>query len=421
MAEHEGVLAGRPANRQDALVVATDEMSSARSRLADMDAAAARSAATLHDLGSLAGLSRHGRDQRRVLQDRLEGDMRRAAAARARYEEIAYRVGGLRDEQDAFEGFETAKAGGEPTWSAACTGSITTGPRGRRLRGRRRPARLRDRPAPPRPQHPGRRRRAADAGIPDDRTDQWQQTRQQLPETVRQRRQAEELLADSRARLEDAGRRRWGRHDYQGVADAQAQVDAGERWVEQAVIAERELRERLGALAEHQERRKTHIADISVRRKELDTTVAQIDADLDRTRPNRVAALADDPPEHLVSWIGPAPDTPAGRAVWCHHALDIEADLDRNDGRIPSWSGRSPRTDRARHQIVIADRVLEASSDRAGPGEWAELAQQAGVILDQVRRVERNRATRQRTPGQWQQPQPWIDHAAERPQPGITR
>ena len=103
IAEHEGVLGGRPANRQDALAVATDEMSSARSRLGDLDAAAARSADTLDDLGSLAGLSRHGRDHRRLLQDRLEGDMRRAAAARARYEEIAYGVGWLRDEQDAYE------------------------------------------------------------------------------------------------------------------------------------------------------------------------------------------------------------------------------------------------------------------------------------------------------------------------------
>jgi hypothetical protein len=108
--------------------------------------------------------------------------------------------------------------------------------------------------------------------------------------------------------------------------------------------------------------------------------------------------------------------------VWCHHALDIEAALDRNDGRTPAWRGWSQQTDRARHEIAVAGRVLEASSDEADPTEWAELAQQAAVILDQVRRVERNLAARQRTAGQGQQAHPTasIDPAAERLQPGIS-
>jgi hypothetical protein len=106
--------------------------------------------------------------------------------------------------------------------------------------------------------------------------------------------------------------------------------------------------------------------------------------------------------------------------VWCHHALDIEAAVDRNDGRSPPWTGWSPQTDLARHQIAIADRVLQASSDRPGPTEWAELAQQAGTVLDQVRRAERDRAASQRAPGQWQLAQPRVDLSAERPLPGIS-
>jgi hypothetical protein len=108
--------------------------------------------------------------------------------------------------------------------------------------------------------------------------------------------------------------------------------------------------------------------------------------------------------------------------VWCHHALDIEAVIDRNDGRCPAWGGWSPQTDRARHQIAVADRLLEVSSDRAGPTDWAELAQRAGIALDQVRRAERNRAAKERTTGQWEQPHrtPWIDPAAERRERGIS-
>jgi hypothetical protein len=44
----------------------------------------------------LAGVSRHGREQRQLLHDRLEGDRRRAAAARERYEGTADRVERLR-------------------------------------------------------------------------------------------------------------------------------------------------------------------------------------------------------------------------------------------------------------------------------------------------------------------------------------
>jgi hypothetical protein len=106
--------------------------------------------------------------------------------------------------------------------------------------------------------------------------------------------------------------------------------------------------------------------------------------------------------------------------VWCHHALDIEAALDRNDGASPPWTGWSPQTDLARRQIAIADRVLQASNDCPGPTEWAELAEQAGTVFDQVRRAERDRAASQRTPGQWQLSQPRVALAAERPLPGMS-
>ena len=70
------------------------------------------------------------------------------------------------------------------------------------------------------------------------------------------------LLADSQAGAQDAARRR-GRHDHAAVADAQAQVGAAERRVEEAIIAERDLRERLATLAEHQQRRQEVIADLA--------------------------------------------------------------------------------------------------------------------------------------------------------------
>ena len=92
-----------------------------------------------------------------------------------------------------------------------------------------------------------------------------------------------------------------------------------------ALAAERDLRDRLASLSHHQEQRRQAIADHAPRRKELETTLAQVDAALEHTRPERVHALAEDPPPYLVRLLGPAPSSPAGQAVWCHHALRIEA------------------------------------------------------------------------------------------------
>ena len=423
IAEHERILSGRPGDRQDALAAARTELSSARRRMAGLDDAAASRAAELDALGALAGLSRGGRDQRRRLQEQLERDTERAAAARDRHEQIAARVRQLQREQDAYERFEKAEGWRREDLSrlchqldhhwaqvvAACVGADDPLAYGiDKLRHARTTI--------------DGDRRAVDAGIPDDRADQWQQARRQLPQVIWQRHQAEKELADRQVHLDDASRRRWGRQDHQAIADAQAQVATAERRSQHAATAERELRECLAGIAEHQQRRQQHIADISVQRKELDTTVAQVDAALDRTRPDRVAALVQDPPQHLVSRIGPAPDTPAGRAVWCHHALDIEALLDQDDGRSPTWTGWSPQTGRARHQIAVADRALEASTGLPQPAEWAELAERAGAVLDQVRRGQRNQTAAQRSAGRLLEPfpTPWIDPAAQRPEPGIS-
>ncbi|MGP8208551.1 MAG: hypothetical protein ACLQVK_21295, partial [Acidimicrobiales bacterium] len=109
MAEHERALSARPPDRQRVLTSAVDEMRSALAWLEKMDAVAAHRARQLDELGRLAGLSRQGRDQRRFLGDRCETDRERAAAARERYEEVAGRVGRLRQEQRAYERFGVAE------------------------------------------------------------------------------------------------------------------------------------------------------------------------------------------------------------------------------------------------------------------------------------------------------------------------
>jgi hypothetical protein len=423
IAEHHRVLSGRPADRTEALAAASKELRAARRALAEADAAAARSARQLGDLGRLAGVRRDGRDRRELLQQRAEGEARRAGAERERHDALATRVEALGREQEAHGSFEQAEGWRRDDlarlhdqldhhWAAvvvACVGADDPLAYGTDELRHARATLVAD-------------RRAAEAAVPEDRAEEAQQALRQLRQAVGDRQDAEAALADSRARLEDAARWRWGRHDRQALADAQARVATGERQVEEAAQAERDLRERLAALAEHQQRRLQQIADIAPHIKELGAGLAQVDAALDRTRPDRVAALADDPPDHLVDRIGLPPESAPGRAVWCHHALGIEAALDRNDGRSPAWTGWSPRTDQARRQIAVAGRVLRASSDRVGPGEWAELAQRAGAILDQARRSRHHDAGRQRMSGLWQQAQPalWVAPVAGAPESGIS-
>ena len=239
IAEHERALSARPPDRQDALAAAIDEMRSASAWLENMDAAAAHSARQLDQLGRLAGLSRHGRDQRQFLHDRLEGDRGRAAAARERYEETADRVERLRQEQDAYERFETAEGWRRADlvsldhqldrhWAAVVAACVVADDPLAYGTDKLRHARSTlDADV-----------RALDAAVPEDRADQWQQARRQLAEVVSQHHQAEELVAQSRARLQDAGRRRWGRHDHQAVVDAQAQLAAAEDRAQQATSAE---------------------------------------------------------------------------------------------------------------------------------------------------------------------------------------
>jgi hypothetical protein len=71
--------------------------------------------------------------------------------------------------------------------------------------------------------------------------------------------------------------------------------------------------------------------------------------------------------------------------------------LDRNDGVSQPQTGWSQETVRARQEIAVADRLLEAKSGAINPTEWAELALQAGTIREQALRDLRVRTAHQET------------------------
>jgi conjugative relaxase-like TrwC/TraI family protein len=409
--EHERVLAGRPADSQKALAAAAGEAERAQARLSNMDAIAGHTARRLDQLGALAGLSRRRRDQRRILEHKLAGDTENATAARHIYTDAAERVAQLRRGQDALERFEAVQGWRRDELIRLCdqldhhwADVVTSCVRADdplafgidKLRNARITA-VSD-------------LYQLDASIPSDRITEWEQNRGQLADILRARHDAERQLAERQTALQQAGRRHWGRRDHEAIAAAQALVDVARQRTEQANAAEQNLRERLDAITHYQDQRRQAITDSAPARGALETSLMQLDGALDHTRPDRVRALADQPESDLVERLGPAPSSLAGRAVWCHHAVAIEAVLDRNDSATLA-STHSQHTARARQDIALADRCFDTSIDSSDPTEWAKLAQQAATLRDELHRNIRLQAAVDRRVAQTQQAQrhPGVD------------
>jgi hypothetical protein len=107
--------------------------------------------------------------------------------------------------------------------------------------------------------------------------------------------------------------------------------------------------------------------------------------------------------------------------VWCHHALRIESVFDHNDG-TPIGTGSSRSNQRARQEITIADRLLEASNHVSDPAEWATLSDQATGLREAAHRhLAAQRAQNQRMSPFPQTPcNPGIDNSPERRGPELS-
>jgi hypothetical protein len=127
--------------------------------------------------------------------------------------------------------------------------------------------------------------------------------------------------------------------------------------------------------------------------KPLKATLSQFDGALDHTRADRARALAQDALPHLAERLGSVPSSSAGRAVWCHYALGIGAVLDRSDGSGALPPGHNAVMAGARQHVVIADRLLQASSGPNDPAGWAEIAGHAAALCNEALRIMRARTT----------------------------
>ena len=383
IAEHEQVLAGRPADPGEELAAAIEQLRPAQSWLEAMETLAAGAARQLDDLGALSGLSRRGREQRRHLEERLAADRQQAAAARQARDDIASRVQALQRDQIAFDRFEKTEGWRQEDlvrlrdrlddhWAqtvGACVRADDPLAFGiDKLRHARATT--------------ASRIEQLDASLPPDRASEWRDARAQLPQVLRARHDAERALADSRARLDEASRRHWGRHDRDAIAAAQGRVAYNEQRLEEARNAERDLRDRLACISTYQQERRQAITDSAPRRREFETATAQLDAALDYTRPQRVHALLSDPSPDSVKRLGEPPR------------------ISRRPGRVvpsrPTHRSR-PRPQRRRQP---APNGMEPTRRPSPPGDRSRRSPtRSQVRRHQPHRVGRTRAAGRDAPG----------------------
>ena len=113
---------------------------------------------------------------------------------------------------------------------------------------------------------------------------------------------------------------------------AQRALEQAEEAVAVAVGSEQTARLRLDAEASHERRRAKALAATEPQRTELTEALAELDAALDDTRPERVAAISGEAivPAHLVAVLGEPPSHTAARQAWCGLACRIESYRDRH-------------------------------------------------------------------------------------------
>jgi len=199
-----------------------------------------------------------------------------------------------------------------------------------------------------------------------------------------------------------ASQRRWGRIDRPArdaalrrrtVASATLQGKEGS--LEQA---RQELSQAKAAQASHEEA----LAATASERQELGKAMADLDAALERTRPERVLAMArgEVTPAHLVDAVGPLPEGPGPRAVWCALAVGVEEFRDRHPGRgldeeVSRWDDPGLHADQERlHDLLGSAPDLLATGEqlssaidplrdvsRAG---WEAQLEQAEVLAPQL-------------------------------------
>jgi conjugative relaxase-like TrwC/TraI family protein len=213
--------------------------------------------------------------------------------------------------------------------------------------------------------------RKLDAGLPADRSTEERRTAAELARVIATRRRAAAEATAARQRLETAAGMLRRRPD--DIDQGRRELDRAVAHLRDATTQEGSLRLTLEEIGSHQDQRRTAVEATAAERGALLVDQHELSTALQATLADRVNAHALDPPDHLLAALGDIPETDVGRAVWCHYAAAIEAELDSCKTGLARLG--QPHTQALRH-IDAADRstgsaLVAAETD---PDSWAAVA-----------------------------------------------
>jgi hypothetical protein len=199
------------------------------------------------------------------------------------------------------------------------------------------------------------------AGLPPDVSDRVRRAGAELHRVEQDRRHAARRLEDAEHAVALASQRRWGRIDKPARDDALRRHHWARSGLDGANEAVQRAQGHLGDARADQVRHEHALAATASQRQELSQAVGDLDDALASTRPERALALArqEVTPAHLVQALGPLPEEPGPRAVWCALAEEVEAFRDRHPGRdlddeVDRWHDPSLHADQERLQELLA-------------------------------------------------------------------
>jgi hypothetical protein len=216
--------------------------------------------------------------------------------------------------------------------------------------------------------------------LPPDRRQALTEARSDLNENRANLRRADREVVSARAALEDASRRRWGRHDKPAIHHADQRLHAAP--VHRRLSADAVTTAQQNVAREHHavQTWTTRMDETADARAQLERAITDLDGALHRTRPERVAAATLDPLSEPWQALGPPPHTRGGLNAWCGIAEHLTAHNDTNPTRRdptgrtdgdrelnlafrldliagPRWDQQTALVDHADRIITIASRL----------------------------------------------------------------
>jgi hypothetical protein len=382
IAAHQDHLDGQPPDRRRELDQAVRQLAMARGALATAETAVNDVRRDLDEIGALAPFTRHGRAERRALDERLQSRQAAAIDAAGPVAKAEARVERYTREQAAHDrheqqhgwrrgAIENAWQRLDQHWTDVALGCVRAD---QTLAYGVEPLRI------------GRRHLAGqlaqiEASLPPDRGDERDRARMALRTRTAATRDAEQQLADSQGVLDDQLRRRWPRRDKTAISEATNEVDAARRRLAENRRIEAEARGHLTDLNRHQHDRDAALAATATERHALNRDIGHLDTALARTRVDRVLQLAGRPTQLHLDVLGRVPGGAAGRAVWCHQASRLEHHLDYADGNDATWHRLVDNLSVTPTLAHIADRRIAIQPHhQLRPTDWAPITEHASVI-----------------------------------------